>query len=62
MLTRGFLVEILLQRHIVEQTDVISVFLFTFITHKQQDHLVGHFLFSNIFSNFFHDYDILTEV
>ena len=31
---RGFLIEILLHMHSVQQTEVISGFLFTFITHK----------------------------
>ena len=34
MSTRGFLVEILLHRYNVQQTQVISGFLFTFIIHK----------------------------
>ena len=34
MSTRGFLTEILLHIYNVQQTEVISDFLFTFITHK----------------------------
>ena len=34
MSTRGFLIEILLHRYNVRQTEVISGFLFTFITDK----------------------------
>ena len=34
MLTRGYLIEILLHMYDVEHTEVISGFLFTFITHK----------------------------
>ena len=34
MLTRGYLIGILLHIYNVQQTEVISGFLFTFITHK----------------------------
>ena len=34
MSTRGFLIEILLHIYNVQYTEVISGFLFTFITHK----------------------------
>ena len=34
MSTRGFLIEILLQKYNVQQTEVIYCFLFTFITQK----------------------------
>ena len=34
MSTRTFLIEILLHRYIVQQIQVISGFLFTFVTHK----------------------------
>ena len=43
MSTRGFLIESLLHIYNVQQTEVISGFLFTFITHKLRDHLVGVF-------------------
>ena len=43
MSTRGFLIEILLHIYNVQQTEVISGFLFTFITHKLWEHLVGVF-------------------
>ena len=34
MSTRGFLIEILLHKYNAKQTEVISDFLFTFITYK----------------------------
>ena len=34
MSTRGFLIEILLHIYNIQQKEVISGFLFTFITHK----------------------------
>ena len=34
MSTRAFLIEILLHIYNVQQTEVVSGFLFTFITHK----------------------------
>ena len=34
MSTSGFLIEILLHIYYVQETEVISGFLFTFITHK----------------------------
>ena len=34
MTTRGFLIEISLHLYNVQQTELISDFLFTFITHK----------------------------
>ena len=34
MSARGFLIEILLQKHTVEQTEVISSLIFAFITQK----------------------------
>ena len=40
---RGFLVEILLHIYNVQQAEVISGFLLTFITHKLWEHLVGVF-------------------
>ena len=40
MSTRGFLIEILLHIYNVQQTEVISGFLFTFITHKFWEQLV----------------------
>ena len=43
MSTKGFLIEILLHRYNVQQTDVMPGFLFTFITHKLKDHLFGVF-------------------
>ena len=51
MSTRGFLNEILLHKYIVQQTEVIWVFLFTFITHELWEHLVEVFTVSC--SNFF---------
>ena len=41
MSTRSFLIEILLHIYNVQQTEVIAGFLFTFITHKLCEHLVG---------------------
>ena len=46
MSTRGLLIEILLQIYNAQQTEVISGFLFTFITHKLWEHLVGVFTVS----------------
>ena len=46
MSTRGFLTEILLHIYNVQQTEVISGFLFTFITHKLWEHLAGVFTVS----------------
>ena len=43
---RGFLNEILLHRYYVQQTEVISSFLFSFITHKLQEYLVRAFTVS----------------
>ena len=43
MSTRDFLIEILLHIYNVQQTEVISGFLFTFITHKLWEHLVDVF-------------------
>ena len=34
MSTKGFLIEILLHIYNLQQTEVVSGFLFTFITHK----------------------------
>ena len=45
MSTRGFLIEILLQRHNAEHREIIPTFLFTFITRRLQEHLVGTFSF-----------------
>ena len=54
MSTRGSLIEILLHIYNVQQTEVISGFLFTLITHKLWEHLVSVFLlFPNTYSNFF---------
>ena len=44
--TRGSLFEILLHIYIVQQTEVIFGFLFTFITHKLWEHLIGFFTVS----------------
>ena len=50
MATRGFLIEISLHRYNLERTEVIIPgFLFTFITHKLLEHLVGTFTVSNIY-------------
>ena len=46
MSTRGFLIEILLYIYHVQQAEKISGFLFTFITHKLLEHLVGVFTVS----------------
>ena len=46
MSTRDFLIEILLHIYNVKQTELISRFLFTFITHKLSEHLVGVFTVS----------------
>ena len=46
MSTRGFLIETLLQIHNVQQAEVVSGFLFTFITHKLWEHLVEVFTVS----------------
>ena len=43
MLTSGFLIEILLHTYNVQQPEVISVFLFVFITKKILENLVGVF-------------------
>ena len=41
MSTRGFLIEILLHIYNVQQTEVISGFLFTVFSHKLLEHLLG---------------------
>ena len=46
MSTRGFQIEILLHICNVQQTEVISGLLFTFITHKLWEQLVGAFTIS----------------
>ena len=46
MSTRGFLIEILLHIHNVQQTEVISGSLFTFITYKLWEHLAWGFTIS----------------
>ena len=46
MSTRGFLIEILLHICNVQQAEVISGFLFAFITHKSWEHLAGVFTVS----------------
>ena len=59
MSTRGFLIGILLHIYNVQQAEVISGFLYTFITHKLWEHLVGVFtIFLNIFKLFFNNYDV----
>ena len=61
MLTRGYLIEILLHMYDVEHTEVISGFLFTFITHKLWEHLVGIFTVSQyILKVLFNDCDVRT--
>ena len=61
MSTRGFLIKILLQSYNVQQTEVISDFLLTFITHKLWEYLVGVLTVSwFIFKVLFNDYDITT--
>ena len=45
----------------VQQAEVKSAFLFTFITHKLWEYLVGVFTVSEyIFKLFFNDYDVTT--
>ena len=46
MPTRGFLIEILLHRYNAEHAKMISVFLFTYITHSIKEHLVRTFTVS----------------
>ena len=46
MSAKGFLIKILLNIYNVQQTDTISCFLFTFITHKLWENLVGVFTVS----------------
>ena len=46
MSTRGFLIEILLHIHNVQQTEVTSGSLFTFITYKLWEHLAWGFTIS----------------
>ena len=46
MSARGFLIETLLHGYNVQQTEVISGFLFTFITYQLWEHLVGVFTIS----------------
>ena len=46
MSTRGFLIEILLHIYNVQKAEVMSGFLFTFITHKLWEDLVGVFTVS----------------
>ena len=46
MSAKGFLTKTLLHKYNVEQTEVISSFLFTFITHNLQEHLVVTFTVS----------------
>ena len=43
MLTRGFLIGILWKIYNLQQKEVISGILLTFITHKSWEHLVGIF-------------------
>ena len=40
MSTRGFLIEILLHIYNIQQTEVISGFLFTVFSHKLLEHLL----------------------
>ena len=44
--TRGFLIAVSLYTYNVQQAEVISGFLFIFITHKLWEHLVGVFTVS----------------
>ena len=62
MSTRGSLIEILLHIYNVQQAEVIFGFLFTFITHKLWEHLVGVFTVSKYMyiQTFFNDYDVTT--
>ena len=58
MSTRGFLTEILLHIYNVQQAEVISGYLFTFITHNiiltNYENIKSEFsLFPNIYSNYF---------
>ena len=56
MSINGFLIQILLPRSKEEQADVTSRLLFTFLTHKLQEHLnfFFHFLnFSELFQYIF---------
>ena len=46
MSARGFLIETLLHGYNVQQTEVISGFLFTFITYQLWEHLVRVFTIS----------------
>ena len=46
MLITGFPIQILLHKYKVEQVEVMSRWLITFITHKLQEHLVGIFTIS----------------
>ena len=46
MSTRSFQIEILYHIYNVQQAEVISGFVFTFITHKLWEHLVGDFTIS----------------
>ena len=47
-------IQILLHKSKEERIEVISRLLFTFVTHKLQEHLN----FSNTFSYLFHNYDV----
>ena len=47
-------IQILLHKSKEKRTEVISRLLFTFFTHKWQEHLN----FFNIFSYLFHNYDV----
>ena len=47
-------IQILLHKSKEERIEVISGLLFTFVTHKLQEHLN----FSNTFSYLFYDYDV----
>ena len=59
MSTKGFLIEILLHIYHAQQKEVISSFLFSFITHEIWEHLIGVFTVSRyIFKVLFNDYDI----
>ena len=54
MSINGIPIQILVPKSKEEQTEVITRLLFTFVTHKLQEHLN----FSNTFSYLFHNYDV----
>ena len=58
MWRNGFQIQFLLHKYRVEHTEVISMLLFTFITRKLQEHLVGTFTVSNTLSYLCHNYNV----